>query len=62
METPIPIISQSVMQLFASRDGDKNWSRTIAMMRHSFGNHPYGPDEPVVRERREGRISSFPQE
>src|SRR5919199_1676852 len=59
MEVPIPVISQSVMQLFASRDDRKNWARAIAMMRHGFGGHAYGPSEAVVRERREGRIGSF---
>lgn len=62
METPIPVISQAVMQLFASRDGDKNWARAIAMMRHGFGGHPYGPSEAEVRERRGGRIGGFPSE
>jgi 6-phosphogluconate dehydrogenase len=61
-EVPIPIISQSVMQLFASRDDSKNWARAIAMMRHGFGGHAYGPSEAVVRERREGRIGSFVRE
>jgi 6-phosphogluconate dehydrogenase len=59
MEVPIPVISQSVMQLFASRDDNKNWARAIAMMRHDFGGHAYGPSEAVVLERREGRIGSF---
>lgn len=59
MEVPIPIISQSVMQLFASRDENKIWARSIAMMRHGFGGHPYGPSEAEVRERREGRIGGF---
>jgi 6-phosphogluconate dehydrogenase len=62
METPIPVISQSVMQLFASRDDRKSWARAIAMMRHGFGGHPYGPSEAEVRERREGRIGGFPGE
>jgi 6-phosphogluconate dehydrogenase len=62
METPIPVISQSVMQLFASRDAEKNWARGIAMMRHGFGGHPYGSDEAVVGERREGRIGGFPSD
>jgi 6-phosphogluconate dehydrogenase len=61
-EVPIPIISQSVMQLFASRDDSKNWARAIAMMRHGFGGHAYGPSEAVVRERREGHIGSFVRE
>ena len=62
MEVPIPVISQAVMQLFASRDDRKNWARAIAMMRHGFGGHPFGPDAAVVRERREGRIGSFLRE
>ncbi len=59
MEVPIPVISQSVMQLFASRDEEKTWARAIAMMRHGFGGHPYGPSEAEVRERRGGRIGGF---
>ena len=59
MEVPVPIISQSVMQLFASRDDKKNWARSIAMMRHGFGGHAYGVDEGAARERREGRIGGF---
>jgi len=59
MEVPIPVISHAVMQLFTSRDDKKNWARAIAMMRHGFGGHPYGPDEPIVRERREGRVGDF---
>jgi len=62
MEVPVPIISQSVMQLFASRDDEKNWARFIAMMRHGFGGHAYGADEGAARERREGRIGGFPSE
>jgi 6-phosphogluconate dehydrogenase len=59
MEVPIPVISQAVMQLLSSRDEVKNWARAIAMMRHGFGGHAYGPSEAVVRERREGRIGGF---
>jgi 6-phosphogluconate dehydrogenase len=59
MEVPVPVIAQSVMQLFASRDDQKNWARAIAMMRHGFGGHAFGPSEPVVRERREGRVGDF---
>lgn len=60
MEVPIPVISQAVMQLFASRDDTKNWARAIAMMRHGFGGHPYGANQAIVRERREGRVGDFP--
>jgi 6-phosphogluconate dehydrogenase len=59
MEVPVPVIAQAVMQLFASRDEQKNWARAIAMMRHGFGGHAYGPSAPVVRERREGRVGDF---
>ncbi len=61
MEIPIPVIAQSVMQLFASRDDKKDWAKAIAMMRHGFGGHPYGESEPIKRERREGRIGDMPQ-
>jgi len=61
MEVPIPVIAQSVMQLVASRDSTKNWARAIAMMRHGFGGHPYGPDAGIAAERRHGRVSGFPQ-
>lgn len=60
MEVPIPVIAQSVMQLFASRDADKRWARAIAMMRHGFGGHPFGPDETIAGHRRTSRISGFP--
>lgn len=58
-EVPIPVIAHAVMQLFASRDEKQNWARAIAMMRHGFGGHPYGPDEAIQRERREGRVGPF---
>jgi len=59
MEVPIPVIAQSVMQLFASRDDKKYWARAIAMMRHGFGGHPWGQDGAIAHERRVGRIGGF---
>jgi 6-phosphogluconate dehydrogenase len=59
MEVPTPVIAQSVMQLFASRDQRRNWARAIVMMRHGFGGHPYGADQSIVRERREGRVGEI---
>ncbi len=59
MEVAVPVIAQSVMQLFAARDDRKNWAKAIAMMRHGFGGHPYGPDDGIARERREGRAGGF---
>jgi 6-phosphogluconate dehydrogenase len=59
MEVPVPVIAQSVMQLFASRDARKNWARAIVLMRHGFGGHPLGPDKNIARERHEGRVGDF---
>jgi 6-phosphogluconate dehydrogenase len=56
MEVPVPVIAQSVQQLFASRDDRRGWARAIAMMRHGFGEHPYGADEAIRREREIGRV------
>jgi 6-phosphogluconate dehydrogenase len=56
LEVPVPVIAQSVMQLLLSREREKKWARAIAMMRHGFGNHPYGPDEAIARHRQESRI------
>lgn len=61
MEVPIPVIAQSVMQLFASRDQDKVWARAVAMMRRGFGGHPYGPDQFIATERQEGRMGGYPR-
>jgi 6-phosphogluconate dehydrogenase len=60
LEVPIPVISQSVMQLFASRDDCRLWARAIAMMRPGFGGHPYGQDEAIRRERPTGRAGGWP--
>jgi 6-phosphogluconate dehydrogenase len=59
MEVPTPVIANAVMQLIASRDEGKVWARAIAMMRHGFGGHPYGPSESIVEERRTGRVGGF---
>ena len=59
MEVPVPVIAQSVMQLFASRDEKKEWAKAIVAMRHGFGGHPYGKDEGIVEERREGRVGEI---
>jgi 6-phosphogluconate dehydrogenase len=61
LEVPVPVIAQSVMQLFLSRDRDRNWARSVAMMRHGFGGHPFGADETIASHRREGRIEGFPE-
>jgi 6-phosphogluconate dehydrogenase len=60
MEVPVPVISLSVMQLFASRDSTHTWAKAIAMMRHGFGGHPFGEDEGIKHERKYGRVGDFP--
>jgi 6-phosphogluconate dehydrogenase len=59
MEVAIPVISQSVMQLIASRDDRKLWARAIAVMRHGFGGHPFGRDESIRRGRRTSRVGDL---
>ncbi|HEX5057858.1 MAG TPA: NADP-dependent phosphogluconate dehydrogenase [Kofleriaceae bacterium] len=56
MEIAIPVIAQAVMELFASRDNQKNWARAIAMMRNGFGGHPFGPNAHVADERKHGQV------
>jgi 6-phosphogluconate dehydrogenase len=59
MEVPIPVIAQSVMQLLASRDDRKDWARAIAMMRHGFGGHPFGPNAGIAHGRQTGQVGGF---
>lgn len=59
MEVAVPVIAQAVMALIGSRDEGRVAPRAVAMMRHGFGGHPFGPDEGVARERREGRVGGF---
>jgi 6-phosphogluconate dehydrogenase len=59
MEVPVPVIAQSVMQLFASRDEKKDWAKAVVAMRHGFGGHPYGKDEGIAKERGEGKVGEF---
>jgi 6-phosphogluconate dehydrogenase len=59
MEVPIPVITQSVVQLLASRDNQHNWARAVAMMRHGFGGHPFGTDAGIAHERHTGRVGDF---
>jgi 6-phosphogluconate dehydrogenase len=57
LEVPIPVIATSLMELFASRDRNRYTSRAIAMMRHGFGGHPFGPNEAIQKERRVGKVN-----
>ena len=62
MEVPIPVIAQSVMQLFASREKTQIWAKSIAMMRHGFGGHPFGEDEGIKHERETGKVGDYLKE
>lgn len=59
MEVPIPVITQAVVQLLASRDKDHDAARAIDMMRHGFGGHPFGANADVAHERHTGRVGGF---
>ncbi|TXT54422.1 MAG: putative 6-phosphogluconate dehydrogenase YqeC [Promethearchaeota archaeon] len=58
-EIPIPVITQSIIELFKSREKPKDTYRAIAMMRHGFGGHPYGKNEYVSKERKTSRIKKI---
>ena len=58
-EIPIPIISQSVMELFKSRISESDTYKAIALMRHGFGGHPYGKEKYIARERKTSRIEKI---
>jgi 6-phosphogluconate dehydrogenase len=47
------------MQLFASRDDKKDWAKAVAMMRHGFGGHPYGPNDSIRHERVTSRVGDI---
>lgn len=55
-EIPIPVITQSVIELFRSRRNESDSARAIAIMRHCFGGHPYGKDDYIAKERKTSRI------
>jgi 6-phosphogluconate dehydrogenase len=59
MDVPVPVIAQSVMQLISSRDSNQFAHKAIAMMRHGFGDHPFGPNEGVKRERQHGQVGKY---
>lgn len=58
-EIPASIITQSVIELFRSRDKDSNAARAVAIMRHGFVGHPFGKDEYIAKERKISRIHSI---
>jgi 6-phosphogluconate dehydrogenase len=55
-EIPIPVISQSIMELFKSRTKDSDTYKAIALMRHGFSGHPFGSDNYIAKEGKISRI------
>lgn len=37
---------------------DQTAARSVALMRHGFGGHPFGPDAAIQRERQRGRFDA----
>lgn len=58
-EIPLPVITQSVIELFKSRQEESDAARAIAIMRHGFGGHPYGKDEAIAKERKTSKLASI---
>ena len=60
-ETPIPIISQSVIELFTSRGHQRRACLVIGAMDKGFGGHLYGEVEETREERITGRVDNEPR-
>lgn len=58
-EIPIPIILQSITELFKSRYRQNDTYKAIALMRHGFGGHPFGTDKYIANERKTSRIQKI---
>ncbi len=56
LEVPIPVINASVMELFHSRDKKAIAHRSVAVLRHEFGGHPFGADPAIAHERQTGKV------
>ncbi len=39
-EIPVPLLAQAVWGFYESRDPDRPWARTVALLRHEYGEHP----------------------
>ncbi|HEV2071428.1 MAG TPA: NAD(P)-binding domain-containing protein [Acidimicrobiales bacterium] len=39
-EIAVPLLAQAVWGFYESRDPDRSWARTVALLRHEHGNHP----------------------
>ena len=55
-EISIPVMMQSVMELFSSRDDKQVSRRSVSILRHEFGEHPFGKDAEIAMERKVGHV------
>jgi 6-phosphogluconate dehydrogenase len=55
-EIPVPVITQSVLELFKSRQQCSDCAKAVAVMRHGFGGHPFGKDDYIAKERKESKL------
>lgn len=39
-EIPVPLLAQAVWGFYESRDPDRPWAKTVALLRHEYGEHP----------------------
>lgn len=39
-EIPVPLLAQAVWGFYESRDPDRPWAKTVALLRHEYGRHP----------------------
>jgi 6-phosphogluconate dehydrogenase len=39
-EVPIPLLAQAVWGFYESRDRERQWARTVAVLRNQYGGHP----------------------
>jgi 6-phosphogluconate dehydrogenase len=57
LEVPIPVISAAVYELFSSRDSQEIAHKAVAILRHGFGGHPFGPNKAIALERKTGHAA-----
>jgi 6-phosphogluconate dehydrogenase len=59
LEISTPFIALAVMELFESRGSGLDRARTVALLRHGYGGHPFGRDEHIAEERKTSRIKKI---
>jgi 6-phosphogluconate dehydrogenase len=39
-EIPVPLLAQAVWGFYESRDPNRSWAKSVALLRHEYGKHP----------------------